>query len=561
MAGEISKYAMESAYKDVERDALTRTVAQENPKAILLGGQPGAGKSALAAEAVRELRANGGAVVIDADRMREENPRYKQLSREDPQNAADRTQKEAGEWATRLTLAAVENRRNLVVDGTMRSPENIRDLTTRLKENGYEVEARVLAVNAETSITRARLRFEEQVAERGTGRFVNKEQHDNAYTGMVESVRALERDKLTDSVRVYDANQRQIYENHNARGDWQKKAEAVQTLEQERGRAWTHAERRDYVSALYDINTLAKHREGVRDNVTYAVYTSRDGKTVVETNNVYEAARVFREAKAEDQPSLIRTERGLNGRESASIPGQNNYKEYAGQREYGKSLGGNDEDLKRAYAEALRTEHERATRPALADREELAAKLETARGDLTRFEQSATYQRAHAFDQLAKREALERHPELDGAYKQLHDIKQSWTPQTTQDQRETSYFNARAQLSEQLHRGRVPEGNVTLDESRRVIDMTANHRGLMVRDAQELKQDVKGEVVATSSHHALVKMSDMVAVRYEKSGLDRDAQVGEKLTIQHGNEKSQVYEQGKEPAHENARDVGRDMGR
>lgn len=560
MAGEVSKYAMESAYKDVERDALARTTAQENPKAILLGGQPGSGKSALAAEAIRELRANGGAVVIDADRMREENPRYKQLSREDPQHAADRTQKEAGEWATRLTLAAVENRRNLVVDGTMRSPENLRDLTTHLKENGYEVEARVLAVNAETSITRARLRFEEQVAERGTGRFVNKEQHDNAYTGMVESVRALERDKLTDSVRVYDANQRQIYANHNAHGDWQKKAEAVQTLEQERARAWTHGERRDYVSALDDINTLAKQREGVRDNVTYTVgaVAKNDAK---DYSNVHEAARAFRDAKAEDQPYVIRTERLPNGREAASTPGQTSYTEKDGHREYGKWIGGNDEVLKRAYAEAQRPEHERGARPALADREELAAKVNAARNDLAKFEQTTTYQRAQAFDQLTKREALERHPELDGAYKQLHDIKQSWTPQTSQDQRETSYFNARAQLSEQLHRGRVPEGNVTLDESRRVIDVAANHRGLMVRDAQELKQDVKGEVVATSSQHALVKMSDMVAVRYEKSGLDRDVQVGEKLTIQHGNEKSQVYEQGKEPARENARDVGRDMGR
>ena len=69
-AGEVSKYAMESAYKDVERDALTRTEAKDNPKAIVLGGQPGSGKSALAAEAAREFRGNGGAVVIDADRMR-----------------------------------------------------------------------------------------------------------------------------------------------------------------------------------------------------------------------------------------------------------------------------------------------------------------------------------------------------------------------------------------------------------------------------------------------------------------------------------------------------------
>lgn len=560
MAGEVSKYTMESAYKDVERDALARTIAQDNPKAILLGGQPGSGKSALAAEAIRELRASGGAVVIDADRMREENPRYKQLSREDPQHAADRTQKEAGEWATRLTLAAVENRRNLVVDGTMRSPENIRDLTTRLKDQGYEVEARVLAVDPETSVTRARLRFEEQVAERGTGRFVNKEQHDNAYTGMVESVRALERDKLTDTVRVYDANQRQIYENSQERGDWRKRAEAVQVLEQERGRAWTHAERRDYVSALDDINTLAKQREGIRDNVTYTVGTVAKNDTKV-YSNVNDAARAFRDAKAEDRPYLIRTERLLNGRESASTPGQTSYAEKEGHREYGKWIGGNDEALKRAYAEAQRPEHERAARPVLADRDELAAKLESARNDLARFEQTPAYQRAQAFDQLTKREALERHPELDGAYKQLHDIKQGWTPQTTQDQRETSYFNARAELSAQLHRGHVPEGNVTLDESRRVADMAASHRGLVVRDAQELKQDVKGEVVATSSHHALVKMSDMVAVRYEKEGLDRDVRVGENVTIQHGNEKSQVYEQGKEPARENARDVGRDMGR
>jgi hypothetical protein len=254
---------------------------------------------------------------------------------------------------------------------------------------------------------------------------------------------------------------------------------------------------------------------------------------------------------------LIRSERGLTGRESASVPGQTGYTEKAGVREYGKWIGGNDEDLKRAYAEVQRPESERSMRPLLADREELAAKLDAARGDLARFEQSPAYQRAQAFDQLPKKEALERHPELDGAYKHLQEIKQSWGPQTTQNDRELSYFNARAELSGQLHQGHVPQGNVTLDESKRVTDLAANHRGLMVRDAGELKQDVKGEVVATSSHHALVKMSDMVAVRYEKGHLDRDVQVGEKVAIQHGNDKSQVYEQGKEPVRDNGRDMGR----
>ena len=558
-AGEVSKYAMESAYKDVERDALTRTEAKDNPKAIVLGGQPGSGKSALAAEAAREFRGNGGAVVIDADRMREENPRYKQLSKEDPQNAADRTHKEAGEWATRLTMAAVEGRRNLVVDGTMRSPENIRELTNRLKENGYEVEARVMAVNPETSMTRARLRFEEQVAERGTGRFVNREQHDAAYTGMVESVRSLEREKLADTVRLYDANQRPVYENKQERGEWQKAPEAAQALQQERSREWTHAERRDYVSALYEINTLAKQREGVRDNVSYTVGTVASGESK-EYQNVHEAAKAFRDAPTQEHPYVIRTERLLNGREAASHPGQTTYTEKDGLREYNKWIGGNDEALKRAYAEALKPDADRSPKPVIADRGELASKLDAARADLDRFEQSNTYQRAAAFDQMTKREALERHPELEGAYKQLHELKQSWTAQASQDQRENSYFTARAELSEQLHRGQVPQGNVTLDESRRVIDAAAAHRGLMVRDPDELKRDVKGEVVAESSQHALVKMSDMIAVRYEKASLDRDMQVGEKVAIQYAAGKNQVHELGKEPQHDQARE-GRDMGR
>jgi hypothetical protein len=53
----------------------------------------------------------------------------------------------------------------------------------------------------------------------------------------------------------------------------------------------------------------------------------------------------------------------------------------------------------------------------------------------------------------------------------------------------------------------------------------------------------------------------MVAVRFERAYLDRDLQAGEKVTIQHGAAKSQVYEQGKEPSKDLAREQGRDFGR
>lgn len=459
MADEISKYAMENAYKGVERDALERTRPQESPRAVVLGGQPGSGKSELAGEAIREMRQSGGAVVIDADRMREENPRYKQLSKDDPQNAADRTQKEAGEWATRLTMAAVEERRNLVVDGTMRNAENVRDLTTRLKDAGYDVEARVMAVNPETSITRARLRFEEQVSERGSGRFVNQEQHDKAYAELPRSVAALEAEKLVDRIKIYDSNQRPIYENAQERGEWKAAPEAAQALERERGRDWSHAEKRDYVSALEDIAALTKQRTQGSDEV-------------------------------------------------------------------------------------------------------IEGKLNAARTDLTRIEQSTEFQRAEAFNHLPKGEALAKHPELDGAYAQLRDLRQQMSPGATQHEREQSYFAARSDLVSQLERGEVPKGSVTKEESARVIDIAAESRGIKsVRDSGELQRDVKGEVVAASSHHALVALSDNVAVRFEKGSLDREVKTGDAVVIQYGADKSHVYEQGKEPPKDQVRDNARDLAR
>ena len=72
--------------------------------------------------------------------------------------------------------------------------------------------------------------------------------------------------------------------------------------------------------------------------------------------SVHDAARAFRDANAEDRPYLIRTERLPDNRESASMPGQTTCVEKEGVCKYGKFIGGNDEALKRAYADAPRPE-------------------------------------------------------------------------------------------------------------------------------------------------------------------------------------------------------------
>lgn len=535
------KQDSEQVYTKIERHALDHTVAQEKPRAILLGGQPGSGKSELARMAQHELSQNGRAVVIDADKLRERNPVYQALSITDPKNAADLTHKEAAEWARRLTAATVQGRRNLVIDGTMRDPKGVLTLAAKLREHGYTVEARVIAVSPEVSINRARLRFEEQMAARGVGRFVNQAQHDVAYKGLADSVSALESARAVDAIRVYDASQREIYANQLVRGSWQQEPGAQQALTEERTRTWSHAEHRNHVALLTDITRLAGQREGYRDQVFYTLesVSQRNGKAY---DNVHEAAQAFLSARAEDQPVLFRTERMPSGQDVTLRVAQTAYTGKDSERLYSKSIVGEDEALKRAYAALLRPDPNLRGPILIGDGAILAARLEKAQQALQQMEQGTVYQRAHAFDTLRPSEALGRYPELDGAYKQLQGLREDSSGTLLADEGGRSHAQARAQLSEQLHRGQIPQGPVTLAESRQVLEMAASHQRLVMRDGQTFGRVAQGEVVAGSSHHVLVKVSDMVALSYERDSLDRAVSMGERLRIEPGHDSHRVHE-------------------
>ena len=161
-------------------------------------------------------------------------------------------------------------------------------------------------------------------------------------------------------------------------------------------------------------------------------------------------------------------------------------------------------------------------------------------------EQGIVYQRAQAFDGRSAEAALARYPELDGAYKQLAG-------------REGADRTAlQAKLSEQLHRGELPQGAVTRDESRQVVAMAAAHRGLIVRDGDSFDRGVKGEVVAGSSHHVLVRISEQVAMVYGRDRLEREVQVGERVSIEPGQQQHRVMAQEQDTAREPGRDQGRE---
>lgn len=65
-----------------------------------------------------------------------------------------------------------------------------------------------------------------------------------------------------------------------------------------------------------------------------------------------------------------------------------------------------------------------------------------------------------------------------------------------------------------------------------MIDYSARVQGLAsVRDGSDVHGEVKGEVAGFSSHHVLVKVGDEVAVRVERSALDKPVERGQALVI------------------------------
>jgi len=85
----------------------------------------------------------------------------------------------------------------------MRDDKVVAKTMASLREAGYEIDARALAVNRELSVQGILLRYEKQKADRNYGRMTTPKSHDAAYDGMLITLDRIEREKLADRLAIY----------------------------------------------------------------------------------------------------------------------------------------------------------------------------------------------------------------------------------------------------------------------------------------------------------------------------------------------------------------------
>lgn len=154
-------FVSEKEFSEIYLEIRKLLVAGKTPNTdkctIILGGQPGAGKSSFYNMKDELL----DYIAINGDEFRRFHPNYENIVKTDPEHYAERTQSFSNRVVETMIKDLGSKGYNLVIEGTLRNPDVPIRTCEYLKDKGYEPELIVVACDAEKSwqatITRAEL--------------------------------------------------------------------------------------------------------------------------------------------------------------------------------------------------------------------------------------------------------------------------------------------------------------------------------------------------------------------------------------------------------------------
>jgi hypothetical protein len=249
----------ERIYRFIETDLLRNSLPVQDPCVVITGGQPGSGKSQLLERAKNDF-SEGNVVVINGDELRDYHPKAEEIFRLDDNKFAEITDPDSREWTKKLFERAIETRRNIVFESTMREAGPISKTMKRLRADGYRITAKVVATHERFSTTGIFRRYEEQKAAKGYGRWSELSSHDAGYVGMPRTVAYIEKQGLVDRLEVYSRSGDLLYANDYVNGKWQKSASALEAIMAERQRTPTESEMANFQSDWKRVFGLLEYR-------------------------------------------------------------------------------------------------------------------------------------------------------------------------------------------------------------------------------------------------------------------------------------------------------------
>lgn len=168
---------------------LDKAASQQNPTLIVVGAQPGAGKSA---EVQRAANGLCDSVVINGDQFRPFHPDYEAFLKESTATAAERTSDAVGFWVSRALDDARARKCSVVMETTLRQPQLLSDTLRKYQSAGYKIHLRVLIVPDELSFLGIHQRYLAAASVAGIApRYSLRCYHDDALRNQEQTIEAL----------------------------------------------------------------------------------------------------------------------------------------------------------------------------------------------------------------------------------------------------------------------------------------------------------------------------------------------------------------------------------
>ncbi|MDX2692189.1 zeta toxin family protein [Streptomyces ipomoeae] len=241
--------------EEIVPDTLVGT-PQEQPVAIIVSGQTGAGKTSITTLATQALADRGAHVNINLDTYKPYHPKFDALMRADDTTAGAYTSIDGHKWMEAAEAYAIDQRFDIVLESAMRDPRDFEEPAARLRAAGYRVEVPVVAVHESMSRLGALDRYLKQVEAFGQGRMIDQGIHDACYAGVVRATASIDDDRLASSVFVVRRDASVVYSNHLDSADqWTRTPGTPQAVTGERDRPWTERE-----SLLFAATTAQTHK-------------------------------------------------------------------------------------------------------------------------------------------------------------------------------------------------------------------------------------------------------------------------------------------------------------
>jgi hypothetical protein len=242
----LSQSELDRVYNIARRDLLGGDVpAASKPQAVVVAGQPGAGRIYATAQVRLHLQENAGScAVLSGDSLRGYLPQWRSSSDVDASTAVV-TRDIVASWFSRLLADGLTQRANLVVESSLRHPQAVMDISQRFRSSGYEVSAVVVATDRDQSRQATLAMYDLARANGVTPLFVPAALHDDAYQGLRASLSRMEDETAVDRVQVIVADGRQLYVNETDGKRWIRPPNAVRILDDFRERQRTPRELAD----------------------------------------------------------------------------------------------------------------------------------------------------------------------------------------------------------------------------------------------------------------------------------------------------------------------------